>query len=310
MKKLTGNKDVDREILKWVNDRDLLKVCSINKNFWNTVCDDNFLKRRLLSKYPGIENFKYADQSWKDFFLDATYHIAKMQEDFEFSYTKGNFRRQHELLERNKNVNKLLITASRKGELPLVIFALNNGANIHTGFNGTEEDALADASENGHLEVVKYLVESGADVNGDKTISLRNASKNGHLSVVKYLIDKGADIHARYDESLLYASFRGHLDVVKYLVEHGADVNADSRILLLPVKEGYYEVVKYLIEHDAEIGPSLILASRKGHLSIVKLLVEHGADIHINNDAALNYAHEKGYTSIQKYLMKHGAVLT
>ena len=39
---LTSLKDVDREVLKHVGDRELLKICSVNRKTWNEVCDDNF----------------------------------------------------------------------------------------------------------------------------------------------------------------------------------------------------------------------------------------------------------------------------
>ena len=39
----------------------------------------------------------------------------------------------------------------------------------------------------GHLEVVKYLVENGANIHGRDDLAIRWASENGHLEVVKYL---------------------------------------------------------------------------------------------------------------------------
>ena len=57
MSKLSGIRDVDREILSKVDDKELLKACSIDKYTWKNVCDDAFLRRRLLSKYPEIEAF-------------------------------------------------------------------------------------------------------------------------------------------------------------------------------------------------------------------------------------------------------------
>ena len=38
---------LDREILKYMEDRELLKVCSINKKMWNCVCDDAFFEKTI-----------------------------------------------------------------------------------------------------------------------------------------------------------------------------------------------------------------------------------------------------------------------
>ena len=58
----------------------------------------------------------------------------------------------------------------------------------------TDEDknqVLIRASSEGHLEVVKYLVEKcGADVRANNDWAFRRASENGHLDIVKYLVEK------------------------------------------------------------------------------------------------------------------------
>ena len=55
------------------------------------------------------------------------------------------------------------------------------------------------------------------------------ASQNGHLEMVKYLIQSGVGVNARNKDhrtALMFACQNGQLKIVKYLVEHGADVNA------------------------------------------------------------------------------------
>ena len=80
----------------------------------------------------------------------------------------------------------------------------------------------------GHLEIVKYLVDNGADVHANDDEALRWAASNGYLEVVEYLVDNGADIHANNDGALMWATLNGRLEVVKYLVENGADIHADD----------------------------------------------------------------------------------
>ena len=59
--------------------------------------------------------------------------------------------------------------------------------------------ALMIASHDGHTEVVKLLLDKGAQVNmqgKDGGSALMIASQNGHTEVVKLLLDKGAQVDA------------------------------------------------------------------------------------------------------------------
>ncbi len=180
MNKLTGLKDVDREILSRLDDKELFTVCQIDKRFWNTICDDNFLKRRL-SKYNKIEQYKKENETWKQFFLRVIYIISKMYEDFKFVYTMGDFENQYKLLKNYSGTDNLLLKSAAQGELFLVIYALNKDTDI------LKNRALGHAAENGHLNVVRYLTEKGADIHANYEYAIRVASKNKHLDIVKYL---------------------------------------------------------------------------------------------------------------------------
>ncbi len=62
---------------------------------------------------------------------------------------------------------------------------------------------------------------------------LMYAARTGSFQMVKYLVDKGADVHYTnplLETVLMYAALSGDLRVVKYLVEEQrADVNANSK---------------------------------------------------------------------------------
>ena len=126
----------------------------------------------------------------------------------------------------------VLIVAAQKGQIGVVKYLAENGADIEAGDN-YERTALSWAAQNGHIGVVKYLVEQGADVHQKDTAewsALTYAAYSGQIEVVKYLAENGADVNAK-DEgygktALMRASEYGHLEVVKYLAELGADLEA------------------------------------------------------------------------------------
>ena len=235
MSKLTGLKDTDREVLKYISDESLLKVCSIDKNFWNEVCDDNFLKRRL-SKYPDIEKYKKENETWKEFFLKFLYYTSKMREKYKFNYISGDFRKQYDLFK-----NDDLELTHKEGERVIIENILKKYADVfHRPFF-----AMGFAASHGYLNIVKYLTETGFDINQQDYLAF--ASGNGHLDIVKYLVEHGADIHSSGDHALRFASANGHLDVVKYLAEHGANVHAkNDDAFKMARKGGHVEVLEYL----------------------------------------------------------------
>jgi ankyrin repeat protein len=118
------------------------------------------------------------------------------------------------------------------------------------------------AASEGKLEIVKYLVSQGLDVNTrSETVSSRytpiNAAvSDGHLEVVRYLLSCGAilDVSRGGQENPLFgATLKGHAEVVKLLIESGIDTkikykknrrNMDA--LALAYEWGQSEVVKIL----------------------------------------------------------------
>lgn len=104
----TGIKDLDREILKYIPEENLLKLCAINNRMYNEVCDDDFIKRRL-SKYSNIENYKSSSQSWKRFFTSFIHYREKMIKEFDFEYVRGDFKKQYQMLKKCPNKLTLLL---------------------------------------------------------------------------------------------------------------------------------------------------------------------------------------------------------
>ena len=93
---------------------------------------------------------------------------------------------------RYKPINNL-IEAAKNNDTNRINSILNKGKVDINAKNKDGETALMLASSEGHLEMVKLLVENGADY----TNALRLASREGHLEVVKYLLENGADVNIK-----------------------------------------------------------------------------------------------------------------
>ena len=66
-----------------------------------------------------------------------------------------------------------------------------------------KKKGLSQCAEHGDVEGVKYLVERcEADVHAEDNFALYCASASDHLNVVRYLVENGADVHARNDDAL------------------------------------------------------------------------------------------------------------
>ena len=76
------------------------------------------------------------------------------------------------------------------------------------------------------LTIIRNLLSELRSSQNILNISVCNASRNGHVQVVKIVLENGADIHAREDEPLRVASEKGHTEIVKLLLQHGADIHA------------------------------------------------------------------------------------
>jgi hypothetical protein len=112
---------------------------------------------------------------------------------------------------------------------------------------------------------VIFILLAGMAMTGCATTPLITAAHKGQTNVVKDLLDKGADVNERvYGVSPLYwAVLNGHMETVKILVDRGADVNAPNDAgwtpLMVAVYRGQGNIVKLLIERGADIEGALAL---------------------------------------------------
>jgi ankyrin repeat protein len=181
------------------------------------------------------------------------------------------------------------------------------------------------------LEIVRVLIDKGADVNqpSSSRTALMRAASAGYVDIVRLLLSKGAQVNVNVDDGtpLMVAVNAGHVEIMKLLLAAGADVKAVHRMgdqaLMMAAEQRSYrnpsaepnaEVVQVLLDHGADAKArgeynrtALMLANTAAK---VKLLIAKGAEVDAKDEygqTALMHAAEHGNPAVASALLENGA---
>lgn len=89
----------------------------------------------------------------------------------------------------------------------------------------TQNDMLIDASKYNYFDLFKKSFKYKVD-KYSLQVALFNAIENGNFEMVKYLVDYGADVNSYYEikTMLYYAIINKNYDIVKYLIDNNAKI--------------------------------------------------------------------------------------
>ena len=122
--------------------------------------------------------------------------------------------------------NTILMIAARLGHQDLVSLLVSRKASV-TRRSPHGDTALMMASLKGHLAIARLLVANGAQVSHAGWAPLHYAAFEGRAEVVKYLLEKGADKNSLAPNGftpLMLAARGGHLEAARSLLYEDADV--------------------------------------------------------------------------------------
>lgn len=140
----------------------------------------------------------------------------------------------------NINHNIDIFTACKNGYTKLAIHYIKNNINyreIHHYFasqgtywtdnkssNINYQYVASLATQNGHIEILKCLIEEKYELVGNLHIIMFIACQYGHLEIVKYLVELGINIRQGLD-AFIYLLWEGHyFNILEYLLTVDSDI--------------------------------------------------------------------------------------
>ncbi|PYH33998.1 ankyrin repeat domain-containing protein [Aspergillus neoniger CBS 115656] len=169
------------------------------------------------------------------------------------------------------------------------------------------------AARRGYADLVRMFIELGVDPNARKARNdfcyentpLLSAISDGHEEVVRVLIEHGAELeytaeHRSYEQPLSEATSRGHYGIVKLLLEHGCnprtpnflkysdrsafEIAGGRNLPILRMFVGSDIPQDYFSAPENHSGNMVIEAMRRNDMPLVKFLLDHGAEFNMANN--------------------------
>lgn len=246
---------------------------------------------------------------------------------------------------RKEDENKILFFTASFGKVDTMKLLQSKGLNLRA-IDEKRNTLLMVASQNGNLEMVKYLVENGPDSksllepghDSMKDNAITAAADNDHADVVEYYLQNLPEISFDYSKTdfykkgprLLYlAAENGDTKLIDFLLDKSFPFNSDSLSCAidgavskireekyLPDVDSQLKVIQHLLDKAKERNISCNLSfflTYRTNLKTVKFFVEHGANVNgvhgkpnPISQALAEVDTDDGYNTI-KYLVQKGA---
>lgn len=310
------NSDIFEYITKFLDEKDIINMLSINKKF----SQDSFIERIVLKRYPILSRFNKRKKSVRKFYVNMLNYIYLIFTKNDIPYFEHKSINPQKFYENNHHeyrltllfgyaieINRMdiaqiilkkgvmirdsLIGAIKSGKIDNVKFILTNNYTI-------SHPELYCAIKRGNFEIIDLLVKHG----GDTTYvnELYYAFKNGNKEIIDYFIER----YPSYNRIMYNASMAGNIECVKMMVEKGA-TNFNNCLEAASGTDNK-ELVEYLLEKGAtSYRQGADKAGLKGNLEILKLLQSKIGNI-VKIEYACFMAAYKGNMNIIDYFLEHG----
>lgn len=223
-----------------------------------------------------------------------------------------------------------LRTALRENNLPVIQLLVERGASLNF------YPILTDAIQAGRLDIVRYLVEHGANVYDSEGQALRDAILAFQTQIVDYLYD----YMVRHPHQPIGNEPRvDPEEIVEDLANEAEDDIGDARLTQVIINGNLGEMIRLVQEDfanldnvaqllgethpnllraaitngfdvDAENGAALYAAAALNNIQNMMILINAGADVNIDDGIILETAISSGHAGATAILIANGANVT
>ena len=192
----------------------------------------------------------------------------------------------------------------------------------------SEGDELVLAARGSDADVVRVLLERGADANAkqaDGATALHWAAHRNDLAIARMLLDDGARVNQANDfgaTPLWLAAVNGSAPMANLLLHHGADPNLALHFgetpLMTASRSGAVDVVRDLLARDATVDAkeaqhgqtALMWAAAEGHIDVMRALLDARASPAAASKSGLTplvFTASRGSIDAARLLLDRGA---
>lgn len=118
--------------------------------------------------------------------------------------------------------------AAEQDNISISKYLISKGADVNKNSGMAGGNALRSAARKGNIKTVEFLYNNGSmfDVSSSSKNPLFAAICSGHMEIVKFLVKNGIDLDAAYDigslknvDAIEYARQYGQTEIKNYLIE-------------------------------------------------------------------------------------------
>ena len=207
-----------------------------------------------------------------------------------------------------KHINKIMVVAAENDFVDLLIYCMDNGADIHY----SDDIALGRSCTYGRTNAMVYLLQNGANI---QSVSVDDTLDHIGFNDLKILIEYGLDICPEkinhiFNEYIGFY-FPYDLECIQYFLKYDVDISCIFKNKLMLEGIVYHnklDIIKFLAENyfddlKPELDRLFITAASNGQTNLMAYLLDLGADSHTENDKAFLSAIFFGHIEVVKLLL-------